>query len=181
MTLIAVPEALQKSVDAVIEGFVNHRSDDEELKALHEYFEIDGWDDLFSASNDLVAINFEQFATQYLDDSELRSHVGLEDDEPIADSDRVTFAREMMAYLAEELHDCITPSIVYCTIQDGRGREVVIGGYTEIHGQLGPETTWLPIVDSESEFFRQLRDYKLILTREIDTITDNQILTAWRD
>lgn len=181
MTLIAVPEALQKSVDAVIEGFFNHRSDDEELKALHEYFEIDGWDDLFSVSNDLVAINFERFATQYLDDSELRSHVEREDDEPIADCDRVTFAREMMAYLAEELDDCITPSIVYCTIQDKKGRAVVIGGYTEIHGQLGPETTWLPIVDSESEFFRQLRDHKLIVTHEIHTITASEILEAWRD
>lgn len=181
MTLIAVPEALQKSVDAVIEGFLNHRSDSGELKALHEYLEIDGWDDIFSASNDLIALNFELFSQRYLDDLELRSHVGLEDDEPIADSDRLAFAREMMSYLAEELDDCVTPSIVYCTIQDRKSREVVIGGYTEIHGQAGPETTWLPIVRSEPEFFRQLRDYKLILTGEIDTITDSQILTAWRD
>lgn len=181
MTLIAVPEALQKSVDAVIEGFLNHRSDSGELKALHEYLEIDGWDDLFSASNDLIALNFELFSQRYLDDPGLRSHVGLEDDEPIADSDRLAFAREMMSYLAEELDDCVTPSIVYCTIQDRKSREVVIGGYTEIHGQAGPETTWLPIVRSEPEFFRQLRDYKLILTGEIDTITDSQILTAWRD
>ncbi len=180
MTLIAVPEVLQKSVDAMIEGFLNHRSDSGELKALHEYLEIDGWDDLFSASNDLIALNFEIFSQRYLDDSELRSHVGLEDDEPIADSDRLAFAREMMSYLAEELDDCVTPSIVYCTIQDRKGRDVVIGGYTELHGQLGPETTWLPIVRSEPEFFRQLRDHELIVIHEIDTITDGQILEAWR-
>jgi len=181
MTLIAVSEALQKSVDGVIDDFLNNRPDSGEFKAIQEYFEIDGWDDIFSASNDLIALNFELFSQRYLGDPELRSHVGLEDDEPIADSDRLAFAREMMSYLAEDLDDCVTPSIVYCTIQDRKGRDVVIGGYTEIHGQAGPETTWLPIVRSEPEFFRQLRDYKLILTGEIDTITDSQILTAWRD
>lgn len=181
MTLIALPEALQESVDVVIEGFLNHRPDSGELKSLHEYFEIDGWDDLFSTSNDLIALNFELFSQRYLDDSELRSHVGLEDDEPIADGDRLAFAREMMSDLAEELDDCVTPSIVYCTIQDRKGRDVVIGGYTELHGQLGPETTWLPVVRSEPEFFRQLRDYRLIVIHEIATITDDQILKAWRD
>ena len=180
MSLILIPEALQRHVDTVIDDFLNNLSGSEELKVLHEYLETDGWNDIFEVSNNLIAINFDMFADHYLEDQELRSHVGVDDDKPLSDSDRLSFAREMMSYLATELHDCVTPSIVYCTIKDQNDRSVVIGGYTESHGQLGPETTWLPIVRSESEFFHQLRDKNLILIHEIDTISDDQILGSWR-
>jgi hypothetical protein len=80
VALIAVPQVLENSVDAVINDFLTGPSDSGELKTRLKYFEIDGWSDLVSASNDLIAINVERFSRRYLCDPELRSHVGPRDD-----------------------------------------------------------------------------------------------------
>ena len=181
MAEIAVPEAVQAQVDALIAAHYDGRTDTVALEKIQEYFEGDGWDELYTASNDLLAVNFSWFTGQYLDDSQLRAYVGLDDDEPLSPGDRIDFARDQLSALtAEELDDTGTPSIMYCTLRDTRGRAVVLGGYTEIHGQAGPFTTWLKVVGSETEFFQLLKDQDLIIFEEVESISDEKILSAWK-
>lgn len=181
MSEIAVPEPLQAQVDALIAAHYEGRTDSVAFEKIQEYFECDGWDELYTASNDLLAVNFSWFTGQYLDDSQLRAYVGLDDDESISPRDRLDFARDHLSALtSEELDDTGTPSIVYCTLRDTRGRAVVIGGYTEIHGQAGPFTTWLKVVGSENEFFQLLKDQDLILFEDVESISDEKILSRWQ-
>ena len=181
MAEIAVPEALQAQVDALIAAHYAGRTDSVAFEKIQDYFECDGWDELYSASNDLLAVNFSWFAGQYLDDSQLRAYVGLNDDESVSPNDRVDFARDQLSALTSgDLDDTGTPSIVYCTLRDRRGRAVVIGGYAELHGQSGPFTTWLKVVGSEDEFFQQLKDQDLILFERVESISDEKILSVWQ-
>ena len=181
MAEIAVPEALQEQVDALIAAHYEGRADSVAFEKIQKYFECDGWDELYAASNDLLAVNFSWFTGQYLDDSQLRAYVGLDDDESISVEDRVDFARDQLSALTSgELDDTGTPSIVCCTLRDTRNRAVVIGGYTEVHGQSGPFTTWLKVVGSEDEFFQLLKDKDLILFEDVESISDEKIFSAWQ-
>ena len=180
MAEIAVPEAIQAQVGALIAAHYDGRTDPVAFEKIQEYLEGDGWDELYTGLNDLLAVNFSCFTGEYLDDSQLRAYVGLDDDEPLSSSDRIDFARERLSVLLEELDDVVTPSIVHCTLKDTRGRAVVIGGYTEIHGQAGPFTTWLKVVGSEAEFFQLLKDQDLIVFEDVESISDEKILSAWQ-
>jgi hypothetical protein len=180
MAEIAVPEALQAQVDALIAAHYDGRTDPVAFEKIQEYLEGDGWDELYTGLNDLLAVNFSSFTGEYLDDSQLRAYVGLDDDEPLSPSDRIEFARERLSVLLEELDDVVTPSIVHCTLKDTRGRAVVVGGYTESHGQAGPFTTWLKVVGSEAEFFQLLKDQDLIVFEDVESISDEKILSAWQ-
>ena len=180
MPAIRLPQSIQDQADQAIDAYYSNRSDPEALKTVQEYLESDGWDELYAISNEATALNFGSFAQGYFYDSELRAHIGLSADEPISDTDRVEFARTEMSRVVDEFDDLLVPSIVRCTIQDRRGREVVIGGYTEIHGQSGPATTWFDSVSSEEEFISQLFARELIPAEQIDQISDDQILKSWR-
>jgi hypothetical protein len=180
MRAITLPKTIQDQADQAIEAFYAHRSAPEALKIIHEFLESDGWDELYAISNEATALNFGSFAQEYFYDSELRAYIGLSDDEPISDVDRLDFARTQMSRLLEEFDESLVPSIVSCTIKDRKGREVIVGGYTEIHGQLGPATTWFDLVRSEEDWMSRLNERELILADEIDRISDEQILTLWR-
>jgi len=180
MSAIRLPQLIQDHADQAIEAYYSNRSDPEALKTVQEYLESDGWDELYAISNEATALNFGSFAQAYFYDSELRAHIGLSDDEPISDADRLEFARTAMSRLIDEFDELLVPSIVHCTIKDRMGREVIIGGYTEIHGQLGPETTWLNLTRSEADFKSQLKERELIPADQIDRISDQYILSLWR-
>jgi hypothetical protein len=180
MPALKLPKSIQDQADQAIEAYYSNRSDSEALKAVQEYLESDGWDELYAISNEATALNFGSFAQEYFYDSELRDHIGLSDDEPILDADRLEFARTEMSRLIDEFDELLVPSIVHCTIKDRMGREVIIGGYAEIHGQLGPETTWLNLTRSEADFKSQLKERELIPADQIDRISNGQILSLWR-
>lgn len=180
MPAIKLPKAVQDQADQAIEAYYSNRSDPEALKTVQEYLESDGWDELYAISNEATALNFGSFAQEYFYDSELRAHIGLPDDEPISDADRLEFVRTAMLRLIDEFDELLVPSIVHCTIKDRMGREVIIGGYIEIHGQLGPETTWLNLTRSEADFKLQLKERELVPADQIDGISDEQILLLWR-
>ncbi len=180
MPAIKLPKAVQDQADQAIEAYYSNRSDPEALEAVQEYLVSDGWDELYAISNEATALNLGSFAQEYFYDSELRAHIGLPDDEPISDADRLEFARTEISRVVEELDDSLVPSIVHCTIKDRKGRAVIVGGYIEIHGQLGPETTWLNLTRSEADFKSQLKARELIPADQIDGISDEQILLLWR-
>ena len=180
MPAIKLPKSIQGQADQAIEAYYSNRSGSEALKTVQEYLESDGWDELYAISNEATALKFGSFVQEYFYDSELRAYIGLSDDEPILDADRLEFARTAMSRLIDEFDELLVPSIVHCTIKDRMGREVIIGGYTEIHGQLGPETTWLDLTRSEADFKSQLKERELISADQIDRISDQHILSLWR-
>jgi hypothetical protein len=176
---IPLPDPLQAHANAVIEAHYAGRTDGAALDAILYYLETDGFDDLLAASGDLIALNFPRFVDEYFADSALRRYTGIEAENPISDVDRLSFARERIGSMADELNDCLTPSILSCAISHPDGRRVIIGGYVEIHGQLGPETTWLGVYSSEIDFVDQLRNLELIYLTALGSITDKTILTRW--
>lgn len=180
MPAIKLPKAVQDQADLAIEAYYSNRSDPEALEAVQEYLVSDGWDELYAISNEATALNLGSFAQEYFYDSELRAHIGLPDDKPISDTDRLEFVRTAMSRLIDEFDELLVPSIVHCTIKDRKGRAVIVGGYTEIHGQLGPATTWFDWVRSEEDWMSQLKEHELVPADQIDGISDEQILLLWR-
>ena len=180
MPALKLPKSIQDRADQAIEAYYSNRSDSEALKTVQEYLESDGWDELYAISDDATVLHFDSFAREYFYDSELRAHVGLSADEPISDAERLEFARTEMSRVVDELDDSLVPSIAHCMIKDRMGREVVIGGIVELHGQLGPKTTWLNLNRSEADFRSQLKDHELVRSDQIDRISDQRILSLWR-
>jgi hypothetical protein len=180
MKSIALPASLQPNIDHVVDACFNSHAYDEELKILHRYLEDDGWDALIAGSDDTIGLNFSIFADNYLADEMLRSFVGLDRRKKISDVDRLIFARKMLSHHADEFDELINPSIVHCTIKDQIGREMVLGGFVEIHGQSGPEISWCTPSRSHAHFLQKLKRKGVISIHEIGKLSDRKILKAWR-
>jgi hypothetical protein len=173
MSRVLTPDAIFTPVQSIIAAFYEDRMDHLALEDVQQYFEEDGRDDLLAASYEMLLLNLAELAEECFRDDRACECFGR-------DLDRLAFARAKITSIVKELDDRLTPSIVCCSLVDTQGRSVVIGGYTEIHGQSGPQTHWMGVFRSETGLLAALRQKGLILISDIDAITDADILRLWR-
>ncbi len=180
MSRIPTPEAIVVPVQAMITAFYENRVDYLALEDIQQYFENDGWDALLAASYEVLLLNLSQLADEIFRDDLACECLGSKARGSLSQQERVAFARAKIIEMVDELDDRLTPSIVCCSLVDSQGRSVVIGGYTEIHGQAGPHTHWVGVFRTEKALLTAFRKQGLILLSEIGSISDAEILSLWR-
>ncbi len=111
------------------------------------------------------------------EDSELQAT--LEVSGPIHDSDRLTFARELIATSFEGLDEYICPTVHAVPISNSRGEQAVLGWLMEVHGQAGPVPLFQGVFRDEDNFYDFLRSSDYILSSEPTNVTDEAILRLW--
>ena len=179
MEIPEIPESLWPLRDAAIDYAIKG-GEEPDIKALHEWFEVDGWDAIIAGWNyEALVIKLYYLAWSSFEDDEFAALEDIEVNE-ITDAMRLKYARDLLEKASSGEDDYLCPSVHSCKIERENGDSAILGSYMEIHGQGGPVVTWWGIFKDDESFIESLKQSDHVLIDEIDIITDEKILSLWK-
>lgn len=148
------------------------------LQQLIEWYEGDGWDSLISGwGSEQVALKLFYLAWSNFSDAELKATYDISGE--IQDSDRVEFAKSLIANSFQEFDEYLCPSIHAVPVSNAQGEKAILGWLMEVHGQAGPVPLFQGVFRDEKSFYEFLRRSDYILSSEQTNVSDKTILRLW--
>ena len=110
-------------------------------------------------------------------DAELKATYDISGE--IQDSDRVEFAKSLIANSFQEFDEYLCPSIHAVPVSNAQGEKAILGWLMEVHGQAGPVPLFQGVFRDEKSFYEFLRRSDYILSSEQTNVSDKTILRLW--
>ena len=177
----SLPHELQSIADEAIRIF-NIDGESSGLDRIYEWLEVDGWDDLIADFEEQDALNISYLAEHRFTDSQLRDHAGLEGNDKVLDSDRLTYAHEVIEYSMSGDDGHVLASLHAFPLVSSIGQVAFVGCMIAIHGQGGPHCDWWGLWKTKESFYNavaQSGDYWV--TPLMGDVSDEAILTRWKN
>lgn len=176
-----LPSQLQKFADEAISQFFAEGKT-AGLEEIYEWLEVDGWDDLIADFEEQDALNISYLAEHRFTDSQLRDQAGLDDKDKVLDSDRLTYANEVIEYSMSGDDGHVLASLHAFPLVSSTGQVAFVGCMIAIHGQGGPHCDWWGLWESKESFYNAVAksgDYWV--TPLMGDVSDEAILKRWKN
>ena len=134
---MGIPIHLLPIADEIIRALNNGTVLSENAESLVRWYdnpESDGWDELLKGLEDFV-INLGSLAEYKFTDSEVKETLGLKG--KISDEMRVSFAKNELKKVIDNLSDWDCPGVYAVQLSDKSGKQVTLGWLLEGHGPHG--------------------------------------------
>lgn len=174
----ALPKHLAKLIGDVVAFALHGAPEPKNLKKLTDWYEEDGWDNLLAGwGSEQVALKLFYLAWSSFSDAELKATLDISRE--IHDSDRVEFAKSLIANSFQEFDEYLCPSIHAVPVSNAQGEKAILGWLMEVHGQAGPVPLFQGVFRDENTFYDYLKNSDYILSSEQTNVSDETILRLW--
>lgn len=181
MNPYSLPDSLLPVCNEAVEHAHGRGSVPKGLSKLKQWLEGDGWDELLAAwVDERMALRIQEKSHGFFSDAELRAYEGLDKAEELSNDVRVAYARERITEWSEDDDGYTYPSVHSFSISGRDGQTAVVGYLVEIHGQGGPAPVYCGLFKDADSFSEHLRGLGMVLSDEIDDLSDEAILKLWK-
>ena len=182
---LAVPDELREARDEVIRYALKGGEPPEALAAIKEWFSKDQavWENLHSEAANM---HFEPAISQRYGrlyracDSELRDHLGLNDNEPLSDPMRISFVRELLDEDWGNMENPIFVGIGQRWLENENGEQCLIGFTEELEGQSGMTCYWQGVFADEKGWHNFLENEGYICAYDPSELPDECLLSLYQ-
>lgn len=173
MSAIKMPEHLERIRDAAVDYALGKGPLPTDIEELYHW--------LFWESEDDTLSDFEFFfSLSQLDRSDVavRWELGLDNDAPIDDFTRISFARDRIARLVSgDTEDLVSAHQFKLERKDGRSTLACCT--VQMLGQSRPDTTWRGFFPTREAFWDRLREVGCFHVEDFNALEDSVLLDSW--
>ena len=176
------PKDIQSIRDAAVDHVITGSPLPAEIQRLYRWIEENHYDLEDLLGDCFILFHLKTFSEGVFYDEELRACEGIEEDRPLADAERVAWARKMVEERVTDIQLVWgdTPAGACFAIRKADGTEAIVGCTMEDRGQGGIKAKCEGLFRTPDLYIAARQERGFIPIEESGDIDDRLILSHWK-